>query len=462
MSTADSTICAVSTPAGAGMRGIVRLSGADAVRITARVFAPGSGAGIEGLPTYRAVEGAVHLPSFSARAPATLYLMRGPHSYTRENVVELHVPGNPCVLEATLDALVAQGARLAEPGEFTLRAFVHGRIDLTQAEAVAAAIQSNTQAELRLAVQQLRGAFGQRVAEVRDAAIRTLAEIEADLDFSDQDIPLVADDALLDAISSSLAAVDAMLSQERSAPIHRDAASVAICGRPNVGKSSLMNRLLGHTRAIVSHVSGTTRDLLDDLVEIDGIRFSLTDTPGLADYADGVTQRAVDQGRDAAARAQIVLLVIDRSAGLLDADAEIHQAIRAASPLLVLNKSDLPAAVEPEAAAARLGAPAVAVSCETGEGIGELRHALVRTITSAQVDLSASLAISNARHRHALERARERLQAARRIVAEGRGRELAAIELGDASAELGAILGLSMDTPEEILDQVFSQFCIGK
>ena len=223
-----------------------------------------------------------------------------------------------------------------------------------------------------------------------------------------------------------------------------------------------MNRLVGHARAIVSPTSGTTRDLIDDLIEIDGIQFSLRDTPGLAECADAVTHRAVEQGWGSLSDAQIAVLVIDRSAGLVDGDLAIRQSIAGPALVTVLNKSDRPARVEPESVSSQLGAQALAVSCETGEGIDDLRRLLAQTITSAQIDMSASLAISNARHRHALERGLTRLQAACRIVEDETGRELAAIELRDAAAELGAVLGLSMDTPEEILDQVFSQFCIGK
>ena len=462
MSVTDSTICAISTPAGVGARGIVRISGPQARAIADDVFDSAPAASVSELPTYRSAEGHVRLPGFATPAPAALYLMRAPYSYTREDVVELHLPGNAHVLRAALDALVARGAELAEPGEFTKRAFMRGRLDLTQAEAVAAAIQSNSEAELRLAVQHLRGRFGQRVAHVRDAVVHTLAEIEADLDFSDQDIDLIGDDALLAAVDAHTHEIAHMLSGERAAPISRDAVAVVLCGRPNVGKSSLMNRLAGHTRAIVSPTSGTTRDLIDDLVEIDGIVFCLTDTPGLAGYDDALSQAAVEHGRRRLASAQIAILVVDRSAGLLAEDVNVHEAIRTSATLVALNKSDLPAAVEPEAVASRLGAPVVAISCETGEGLPELRRRLGQTITSAQVDLSASLAIANARHRHALERTLRHLHDARGVAENGRGRELVAIELRDASVELGTILGLSIDTPQEVLDQVFSQFCIGK
>jgi len=462
MSASDTTICAVATPAGLGARSIVRVSGLDAFALVHEVFSGPGGVCVPAMPTYTASDGHVRLPGVGGPVPASLYLMRAPYSYTREDVAEMHLPGAAPLLQAALDALVALGAHLAQPGEFTRRAYLNGRLDLTQAEAVAAAIQSNTQAELRLAVTQLQGRFGQQVRQAKQDLVHILAEIEADLDFSDQDIDLIDDSALLGLIDAAAGRVQELLSHERSAPIRRDAVDVILCGRPNVGKSSLMNRIVGRARAIVSPASGTTRDLIDDLVEIEGIHFRLTDTPGLAEYRELVDRRAVERGQERLGSAQIAILVVDRSQGLLPGDTGIFESIRADAVLVALNKSDLPPAVAPAVVSTRLGVAPTPVSCRTGLGIAELRQVLARTITSARVDLSASLAIANARHRQGLERGLAYLRTARTVVREQGGRELAAIDLRDAAAELGSILGESLDTPEEVLDRVFSQFCIGK
>ena len=247
------------------------MSGLDAFALVHEVFSGPGGVSVPAMPTYTASDGHVRLPGVGGPVPASLYLMRAPYSYTREDVAEMHLPGAAPFLQAALDALVALGAHLAQPGEFTRRAYLNGRLDLTQAEAVAAAIQSNTQAELRLAVTQLQGRFGQQVRQAKQDLVHILAEIEADLDFSDQDIDLIDDSALLGLIDAAAGRVQELLSHERSAPIRRDAVDVILCGRPNVGKSSLMNRIVGRARAIVSPASGTTRDLIDDLVEIEGI-----------------------------------------------------------------------------------------------------------------------------------------------------------------------------------------------
>lgn len=456
------TICAVATPAGLSARGIVRLSGQGALGLAAEVFQPDVGPAPGAWATYTARQGRLRVRTLASTVPAALYLMRAPYSYTREDVVELHLPGSAPLVQAALDEFLARGAELAAPGEFTKRAYLHGRIDLTQAEAVAATIQANTQAERRVALEQLQGSFGRRIHGIRDHVLRTLAEVEADLDFSDQHIELISDTALAARIDQAAQRVDHMLARERTTPIARDAVHVTLCGRPNVGKSSLLNRLLGRERAIVSPASGTTRDLIDDLVEIDGIHFRLTDTPGMAEYEDAVAQRAVARGREALSRTQIALLVLDRAQGLLPDDLDLRQSIRANAVMAVLNKSDLPPAMAPETVASRLAVPAVAVSCRTGHGIAELRQRLARMITSADVDLSASLAIANTRHQQALKRCLETLHAAGRVVAERQGRELAALELRDAADELGSILGDAANTPEEVLDRVFSQFCIGK
>jgi len=463
MPTEDTTICAIATPAGIGPRGIVRVSGRDALSLSENVFRAPSGRPLAQMRTYFAAEGEAVLPAREGHVPASIYLMRAPYSYTREDVVELHLPGGTHLLRAALDALIDAGAEQAQPGEFTRRAYLNGRIDLTQAEAVAATIQSNTQAERRLAIEQLRGRFGRQVRQIQQGILHVLAEIEADLDFSDQDIDLIDDEALAGMIAEHAKRVDEMLAKERAAPIHRDAVDVTICGRPNVGKSSLMNGLLGRDRSLVSSTSGTTRDLIDDLIEIDGLHLRLTDTPGLAQYESPVTSEAVARGRERLLATQIALLVIDRSAGLCDEDVQIHADIQAAATTIAaLNKSDLPPRIAVETVSVRLGAEAVAVSCRTGAGIPRLRETLARAITSAEVDLSASLAISNTRHRRALKRCDTCLQCARGTIVAGRERELAAIDLRDAAAELGSILGESLDTPEEVLDRVFSQFCIGK
>jgi tRNA modification GTPase len=455
------TIVATSSPPGRSFRAIVRLSGPEARALGASVFA--SDPPLGRIATYRSVPGHVVLKRDRIRCPADAYVMLAPRSYTREDVVEFHTVGAPPLLSALVDALTAAGARPAEPGEFTRRAFLNGRIDLTQAEAVQAVIRARSEAELRVAQAQLGGAFRRTVEGLRVALVDLLAEIEASIDFVDQDIEIIGLDEVARRLADLLDRVERLTGSEPPAP-PKEGVVAALYGLPNAGKSSLLNALAGRDRAIVMHVPGTTRDTLEHVVDIDGISFRLVDTAGLRAGGGAIEDEAMNRAGAAAAAADLALLVVDGSAPLDDADRERwwRRTGQGGPPTLtVLSKADLPRRVS-AAGRGRLArrGPVVCVSARTGQGLDELRAAMIAAARSDPRARAAHAFWVGSRHRAALGRAAAVLQRARRASAGGLGAEFVAADLHEALAALGEIVGRS--TPDDVLDAIFSRFCVGK
>ena len=461
MSDSADTIVATSTPAGRSPRAIVRLSGPEALEVASGVLDPKAPLGE--VPAYGSTDAVLALAAEGIRCPAVVYVMRAPRSYTREDVVEVHTVGSPALLGALTDALVARGARPAEPGEFTRRAFLNGRIDLTQAEAVQAVIRARSEAELRVAQSQLGGAFRDAVEALRARTVQWLAELEAAIDFTDQDIELIEPAAAAERLDELAADVEAVAGSEPPAP-PKEGVATAICGLPNAGKSSLLNALAGEGRAIVAHVPGTTRDTVEHPVAVEGITFRLVDTAGLRGGAGAIEREAVERAEGAAAAAELVLLVVDASRPLSSAARALWDRLTSEEmpPVItVLNKCDLAPRVSAadEGRLAQRG-PVVNVSALGRDGLDALRAAMARAARSGAVDGSAHPFWVNARHRAALGRAAEALGRARKALADALGFEFAAADLRDALAALGDIVGRT--TPDDVLGTIFTQFCIGK
>jgi tRNA modification GTPase len=481
---ANDTIAAVSTPAGASAEAIVRLSGPDAFAIVERLVEKPSGA-LAHPSSYSAREAALRLGATGPRCPVTLYLMPGPMSYTREDVAEMHVIGSPPVVRVLLDACLEQGARLAEPGEFTRRAFLAGRITLAQAEGVLAAIQAESAGELRAAMRVLDGEPSRHIRELHDQLVALRAQVEASIDFAQHDVELVHQDELLAAIGRGLEAVDRELANADTGALPPEGVRVALCGLPNAGKSSLFNALVGRGRAIVTEVPGTTRDAVAEPLVLGGVRFRLYDTAGLFDALPADAERraggldfgvpgldalgpAQDVDADAAARArgliagtQIALVVLDASRPLGEAERRLWEDVEAPEKLLLLSKADLPSAIPDEEAAALAGdAPVFRTSAETGQGVQDVAGALVGAVRTGQVDASPADLVWNARHRQAFRQAREALRRARRAAEEDLGAEFVAADLREAHDAIGAVTGDVV--AEDILDAIFAEFCIGK
>jgi tRNA modification GTPase len=403
--------------------------------------------------------------------------MRAPHTYTREDVVELDAHGGPVLLRRILALALAAGARAARPGEMTLRAFLNGRLDLAQAEAVMALIQAESEAGLRLATRQLAGELSQRVAQAREPATGALVRIEAGIDFPEEEVPAPDRDELADLVEQARERVRELLAGADRGRLLREGVRVAIVGRPNVGKSSLLNALLGTERAIVTPIAGTTRDTVEETATLRGVAVHLVDTAGLAETDDPVERIGVERTKAAARSADLALFVLDRSSLLSPADHATADDLRSLgfgagdansldvqdehrSLVVVLNKSDLQAAFE-EADARALwpGAPVVHTSCVVPGGIAALEEALASLVLEGQVQAADPL-VASARHRDALRRAFEALEAAGSALRDGIPLDFVALDLRAALDALGEITGETATA--DLLDRIFSEFCIGK
>ena len=451
----EDTIAAVSTPPGEGGIGIVRLSGPDAVAIAGRVFVSTTGRDIA-----HEIRRVFHGHVVSARGgivdEVLLHVMRAPHSYTREDVVEINCHGGAGPVAAVLDETLRQGARLAEPGEFTLRAFLNGRIDLVQAEAVVDHIRARTHAGLRAASAAASGALSKQLHAMKDDLADALARIEASVDFPDDDLPDLLDEPLRIRLEKALERMRALLSTAEAGRLYREGASIAIAGRPNVGKSSLFNALLRDARAIVSAQPGTTRDRIEETITLSGVPVRLVDTAGLRHAHDEVERIGVSVARDAMQSAEIVLLVLDASCPATEEDAALAEELRALErPVWVAwNKIDLASESLPPAGFRGM----TPISALTGEGLEALEKDLAGLLLGGAPIAPDQGLITRAHQRDSLRRAAEALE---RILARfGESPELLSIDLRDALNALGEITGET--TPEDLLDRIFASFCIGK
>lgn len=452
------TIAAIATPLGEAGIGIVRLSGPEALPIARRLFRPAKPLPSESWPSHRLMLGRIVAPeSGQVIDEVLLCYMRAPKSYTREDVVEIQCHSGYAVLRRILELVLAAGARLARPGEFTLRAFLSGRLDLTQAEAVLEIIQARTEAGLRVAADHLTGSLGQELAARRQEILDLLARVEADLDFG-EDLPPLDPAELTAPLRDLLARIQALCQSYTQGRLLQEGLQVVLAGRPNVGKSSLLNRLLEYDRAIVTDIPGTTRDILRESLVIDGLPVVLHDTAGLRPPQDPVEEIGIQRTRDQLARADLILYLIDASQPLHPEDvAQLRQLTL--PTLVLLNKSDLPRVLTPEQLQEQTSFPVLAISARTGAGIAALRAAIAAQARQGTGPAAGQI-VTQARHRQHLDRCREHLQAAWELLARREPLELLALELQAAAQELGQILGLEIG--DEVLDRIFSRFCLGK
>jgi len=457
----DDTIAAIATPLGEGGIGIVKISGPEACAILGQLFAPASrarrAASTTGLIPRRLTFGEIIDPRTGVVVDQVLAVhMPAPHSYTRQDVVEIQAHGGIVPLRQILQLTLMAGARPAEPGEMTLRAFLNGRLDLAQAEAVLDVVQARTEAALRVATEQLEGKLSARVRTVRTQLVEVLAYLEASIDFVEDEIP---PQEVLPPLQQVRAALEEIVSTADRGLIYRQGIRAAIVGRPNVGKSSLLNRLLRGERAIVTPIPGTTRDTLEETINLEGVPLVLVDTAGIrAEAGDEVERIGVARSRAALERADLALLVVDGSQPLSEADHNIAALIGRKPALLAVNKGDLPKVELPGSfmpSAARSS-----VSALTGEGVEALEEAILELVLGGQVSSTDTPLVSNPRHQAALERALDHLRAAQAGHQSGLSADLLAIDVREAVDGLGEITGETAG--EDLLEAIFSSFCIGK
>ena len=471
------TIAAIATPPGVGGIGIVRLSGPQAFAIGSLLFKRSGRNGRSPAPpaSHLLTHGYVVDPTGGERIDEVLAVfMRAPHTYTREDVVEFQAHGGPLILRRMLDLSLAAGARGARPGEMTLRAFLNGRLDLAQAEAVMALIGAESEAGRRQALLQLEGELSERVQRARAGAVGALARIEASIDFPEEEVPPPDAGELTQLIAEAGVEVARLLDGAERGRIAREGLRVAIVGRPNVGKSSLLNALLGTPRAIVTPISGTTRDTIEERANIGGILVQLVDTAGLTPTIDPIESIGVERSRAAARSADLLLLVLDSSLPLQELDthaaAELRQlslanasADGASGPavLLVRNKADLPQVVdERQAQVLWPGARVVASSTLSGDGIVEVQKAIVTLALGDNGARGSESLVASVRHADALRRSALHLEAAAETLAADLPLDFVSIDLRAALEALGEITGET--ATEELLDRIFAEFCIGK
>lgn len=454
------TIAAIATPMGAGGIGIVRISGPEAFAVLEAVFSPYGCASAEGLAPRALVLGRLQHPDGSAIDEILAVRFPAPASYTAEDVAELHCHGGSTVLREALHACLAAGARLAEPGEFTLRAFLNGRLDLSQAEAVQDIIQAKTKPALALAEAQLGGALGRALQPLEETLLDLLARLGAAADFPEE-IEAIQPAALLQSLQELDAAAAALLAGAEQGRIYREGLAVVLFGPANAGKSSLLNALLGEERAIVTAAAGTTRDVIEESLNLSGLPLVLRDTAGLREAKDEAEAIGIGKGQQAAAAAALLLLVSAADAPL-DADQLAAFLAEHAKQkiLLVCNKSDQSnaAAYARQLRAQANGLPLLLLSAKTGEGLPALRQALLDLALDGQAEPTTPL--GNVRHQEALLRMREHLHAAIETLKAGLPQDLAAVDLEEAWQALGEISGKTAG--ESVLDAIFSTFCLGK
>lgn len=445
------TIAAIATPPGEGGLAVIRISGPEALAVADRCFRAGrGGARLASVPSHTVHHGWV-VGEAGPVDEVLVTVLRAPRSYTREDTVEIGCHGGVMVSRQVLDAVLAAGARLAAPGEFTRRAFVNGRLDLAQAEAVADLIHARSELAARAAVAQLQGHLSARIQRLRDGLMHVLAHVEAQLDFPDEDIDPETGRALLARMESVRREIGEVLATADEGRILRHGLRVAIVGLPNAGKSSLLNRLLGEDRAIVTPVAGTTRDTLEESASIRGWPVVLVDTAGLRDGADEVEAEGIRRARLAAESAELLLHVVDASRGWSPEDEALRSAVAGRRALVVWNKSDLGTCAGPD------GLP---VSCRTGAGLEGLRDRIATEAGGAGETSAAARVAIGARHRDALARSAMALD--RALVAMGRGDplDLLALDLRVAVNAVGEVVGKT--ATDDLLDLIFGTFCLGK
>ena len=491
----DDTIAAIATPRGEGGIGIVRVSGARAIEIACQVFRSPRGVSLAELPTHTLTYGHVVrlLPAGDTSADTSedtsgragkktgkkteaqprdyeqseqidevlLGIMRAPKTYTTEDIVEFNCHGGIVSLTAVLEVVVKAGARLAEPGEFTKRAFLNGRLDLAQAEAVAELIGSKTELSRKIAINALEGKLSENVNHLSDKMAGLLAEIEASIDFPEEELDFMKVEVQHQTARAIQADLTRLLETAEEGRLIKDGITVAILGKPNVGKSSLLNALVQRERAIVTDIPGTTRDTIEETINLDGIPMHLIDTAGIRQTADIIEQQGVLRSKAVINKAEFLLLMFDASQGLTEADVELLETANSHKALLILNKTDLPIVTPPDALRAHCSNKRVVqTAILEGKGLEALKTAMREELLGDAFVTGDSPIVTNARHQDALRRANAALNDAIESLTNAMPPELVAVDLHISLDALGDIVGKT--TTEDILDRIFSQFCIGK
>ena len=456
----NDTIAAISTAMTGSGIGIIRISGEKSVSIAEKIFHPGKkGKKLSEQAAYTAHYGMIK-DGEEIIDEVLVLLMKKPHSYTAEDTVEIHCHGGVYVMKRILDLVIRNGARPADPGEFTKRAFLNGRIDLSQAEAVMDVIQAKNEYALKNSVSQLKGSVMKKIRALREQVLYEIAYIESALDDPEHISLEGYPQKLCVKVDNFLKESEELLTGAEEGRVLREGIRTVIVGKPNVGKSSLLNALAGDERAIVTEIAGTTRDALEEQIRIRGLTLNLVDTAGIRETEDVVERIGVDRAKNMVNEADLVLYVVDSSSVLDENDEEIISFLKDQNVIVLLNKSDLPSAVNSEMIQERLSKPVISVSAREETGIEEFADLLEKMFLEGRVSFNDEVYLTNARQKNAMEEAKRSFERVKESIEAGMPEDFFSIDLMAAYDSLGQILGESVG--EDLVNEIFSKFCMGK
>jgi tRNA modification GTPase len=460
MSFQKDSIVALSTPPGRGGIGVIRVSGPASLAILRRMTNPEL---VDPEPNYLTLRDVVDPFSHKAMDHALVCYFKSPHSFTGEDVVEFHCHGSPVLLRRIIDSILRLDARLANPGEFSLRAVMNGRLQLSQAEAIRDLIDAQTDSAAQQATRQLAGEISHRLQPAKEQLLKIIVRLESSLEFVEDDLPKLERHEIERALESLRADFQSLASTFARGQLLRDGLTVALVGRPNAGKSSVFNRLLGHERAIVTPIPGTTRDTISEPIGLDGVPVTLVDTAGIRVTTEEIESIGVDRTRRVAADADLLIVVIDGSQRTNEEDEAVLEQAASKTHVIALNKSDLPAfsneLVHHRARTNGSPTPTVSVSAATEEGLSDLRAAILKPFVNGHRS-NEGLLITNARHHDLLLRAMSSIASSEELIRNDASEEIVLIGLHNALRFIGELTGET--TTEDMLGQIFSTFCIGK
>lgn len=454
------TIAAIATSLGEGGIAIIRVSGKDALKITGSIFRGKNGRAINDIKSYTMRYGhIIDKETDEVLDEVVISFMRGPKSFTAEDTVEINCHGGVIATNRILEEVIKSGARLAEPGEFTKRAFLNGRIDLSQAEAVIDIIRAKTELSMKSALAQSEGRISREIKAIRHSLLGIIAHIEATVDFPEEDLEETTSEITAVQLKNVIERIEKLLTSADEGKILREGLDTVIVGKPNVGKSSLLNALLMEKRAIVTDIPGTTRDVIEEFINIDGVPVKIIDTAGIRETEDIVEKIGVEKSREKINEADLIILMLDASRELDNEDLEIIDYIKDRKYIVLLNKSDIGNKINKNDISELNSDFVIEVSAKTGEGLDKLKNSIKHLFFKGEVT-SKDTIITNLRHKEALIKAKESCKAALAALKNTMAIDLASIDARSAWMSLGEITGETLE--EDIIDKIFSEFCIGK
>lgn len=453
------TIAAIATAMSSSGIGIIRISGEEAISITDKIFQMKNQKKLSEVPTHTIHYGHIH-DGEELIDEVMVLLMKGPRSYTKEDTVEIDCHGGVYVMKKVLETVIKYGARPAEPGEFTKRAFLNGRIDLSQAESVIDVINSKNEFALKSSLSQLSGSVSKKIKDIRGVILHEIAFIESALDDPEHISLDGYPEQLFETAEETAVKIKKLLANSDNGKMLKEGISTVIVGKPNAGKSSLLNTLVGEERAIVTDIAGTTRDVLEEQINLNGILLNIIDTAGIRDTDDVVEKIGVDKAKKYLNDADLIIYVVDTSTGLDKNDYEIMELLKDRNAIVLLNKSDLNPVTTMEMIKDHLDKKMISISAKEQTGIDELEETIKDMFFAGEVTFNDEVYITNIRHKNSLQEAHNSLQLVKQSIEDGMPEDFYSIDLMNAYEELGNIIGESVE--DDLVNEIFSKFCMGK